>query len=63
VAGVALFLLGGGLMRGMVYGVVTDDPLTIVAVAMVVVFVALGAVWRPAKMATRINPAAALRAD
>lgn len=61
--GVVAFLLGGGLMRRMVYGVVTNDPVTIVAVALAVGLLALTAVWQPARMATRIDPAAALRAD
>jgi ABC-type antimicrobial peptide transport system permease subunit len=63
VAGLLLFGLASGLMRGMVYGIATLDPATLVGVACVVGMVALAGTWIPARMATQVDPAAALRAD
>ncbi|MGH7586156.1 MAG: ADOP family duplicated permease [Gemmatimonadales bacterium] len=63
VVGMLAFTLASGLMRRMVYGVATLDAVTLVAVALVVGLVTLLATWAPARMATRVDPAAALRAE
>jgi putative ABC transport system permease protein len=53
----------GRAMQGMLYGVTTHDPLTFLAVPCVLTAIALLACWLPARRATRIDAAAALRAD
>jgi predicted permease len=63
VAGIVVFALASGLMRGMVYGIGTLDLVTMVGVALVVGIVTLAGTWAPARMATRVDPAAALRAE
>jgi predicted permease len=63
--GTALGLAGAlGLARflkGFVFGVSATDPATFVAVAACIAFVALAASYVPARRATKIDPAAALR--
>jgi putative ABC transport system permease protein len=51
------------LMRSLVYGVGTLDPLTFVSVPIVLVAVALAACWVPARRAARLDPIAALRQE
>jgi putative ABC transport system permease protein len=50
-------------LSGLLYGVRPGDPLTFVAVALLLGGVAVGAAWRPARRAAGIDPATALRAD
>jgi putative ABC transport system permease protein len=49
------------LMSTMLFGVTSHDPLTFVAVAMVLIGVALFASYVPALRATRVDPVVALR--
>ena len=51
------------LMRRLLFGVSVTDPLTFVAIAMLLVFVALLACWIPARRATTVDPMIALRCD
>ena len=56
-------LLLARLIAGMVYGVSPSDPLTFVAICVLVSAVALLATWLPARRATRVPPAIALGAE
>lgn len=51
------------LMRALLFGVGSYDPLTFVGVATVLGGVALLACWLPARRAARVDPIVALRAD
>ncbi|MGI8497133.1 MAG: ABC transporter permease [Gemmatimonadaceae bacterium] len=66
-AGVAVGLAGAvavaRLLRHVLYGVAVQDPLPYLAVATLLSAVALIACWGPARRATRIDPALALRSD
>jgi len=63
--GVALGLSGAAaltrLMKTMLFEMSATDPLTFVVVAALLAFVALLACWIPARRATKVDPAVALR--
>jgi putative ABC transport system permease protein len=63
VIGVIAALAATGLATRLLHGVAPRDPLTFVGVVALLVLVALGASWLPARRATRVDPIAALRAD
>jgi len=61
--GVALSLAAGRVLRDQLYGVTAQDPVTLVAVAMMLLVVALVATLVPAIRAIRVAPARALAAE
>jgi putative ABC transport system permease protein len=61
--GVGGALLGSRLIRGMLFGIAPQDPVTLAAVAVVMAAIGVGACWLPARRAARIDPAVAMRAQ
>jgi ABC-type antimicrobial peptide transport system permease subunit len=51
------------LLNSLLYGVRAWDPVTFVAIVLLVSIVAFLAAWLPARRATRIDPVVALRAE
>jgi predicted permease len=62
-AGVVGALAASRLMRGLLFEVAPNDPLTLTAVALLLAAVGLAACWLPAARAARVDPAIALRAE
>lgn len=60
-AGVLTALLIGRVIRGLLFGVAPQDPLTIVSVTVAVLFVGAIACYIPAARTTKLDPMAALR--
>jgi len=54
---------GAGMMKSMLYGVSTSDPITFTCVALLLFGTALVACWIPARRASRVEPMIALRAE
>jgi ABC-type lipoprotein release transport system permease subunit len=63
VIGVIGALGAAQLAASVLYGVAPRDPLTFAGVIGLLLVVALGASWLPARRATQVDPIAALRAD
>jgi putative ABC transport system permease protein len=61
VAGSALSLIATKYLQSMIFGVTAHDPVTFGGVALLLLLVAVGASWIPARRATRIDPLVALR--
>ncbi len=61
VVGVGGALLLTRLVRTMLYGIQANDPATIAAGCSLLLLVALGASWIPARRAARVQPMEALR--
>ncbi len=61
VLGVAGALLATRVIQGLLFGVAPHDPVTLGAVALVMLAVGIGACWLPARRAARVDPAVAMR--
>jgi ABC-type antimicrobial peptide transport system permease subunit len=61
--GIVLAAFGTRLLRSFLFGVESADPLTYGAVALALTAIALASAWIPARRATRVRPADALRAE
>jgi len=59
--GVAGSLIGTRLIRGLLFGVTPNDPVTLVGVTVMMMLVGVAACWLPALRAARIDPAVAIR--
>jgi len=62
-AGVLCFAFTSRLVKSFLYGVEVRDPLTLFGVCALLIAVAAAACYVPARRATKVDPAAALRAE
>jgi putative ABC transport system permease protein len=63
VLGLVLSVLLSRLLSQLLFGIDAFDPLTFVAVPLVMVVTGLLAAWVPARRASRVNPVSALRSE
>ena len=61
--GLGIFASLSRLLESQVYGVSTMDPATLAGVSVLLVIAALVGAWLPARRATRVDPATALRME
>jgi len=62
-AGLPLSLAAGGAIRRYLFGVESEDAVTLTVASIVVIMAAMLAAWLPARRAPRIDPIAALRIE
>jgi len=62
-AGLVLYAMAAPFLRAFLYGVTASDPVTLVGVTVALVATASLASWFPARRASRVDPAEALRAE
>ncbi|MEZ2347810.1 ADOP family duplicated permease [Terriglobus sp. RCC_193] len=60
-AGIVLTLLGGQLVRNMLYGIAPSEPMSLAVAIVSLTTIALAAGYVPARRASRVNPMQALR--
>ena len=63
ICGLIIAFGGARMMKSMLYGVSTSDPITFTCVALLLFGIALLACWIPARRASRVEPMIALRAE
>ena len=63
VGGFALYALAAPFLRAFLYGVTTNDPLTLIGATLALIGTASLASWLPARRAARVDPVEALRAE
>jgi putative ABC transport system permease protein len=61
--GLVLFALIARFLRSFLFGVAPSDPLTLASASLMLVAIATLATWIPARRASRVDPADALRAE
>ena len=54
-------IIASRLIRGLLFGITPNDPVTLLGVALLMAAVGIGACWLPAMRASRIDPAIAIR--
>jgi len=59
--GVALALCGGRAASSLLYGLKANDPFTLALAVILLAAIGLGAIFMPARRASRLDPMAALR--
>jgi putative ABC transport system permease protein len=59
--GMAVLVLGGSALEGLLFGVRASDPVTMILVGVILTAVAILAAWAPAWRAARVDPIEALR--
>jgi len=62
-AGLVIFALVARFIRSLLFGVAPSDPLTLIAVSLVLIAIAALASWLPARRASKVDPMIALRAE
>lgn len=62
-AGLALFALVARFLRSLLFGVAPGDPVALGAASLILIVIAALATWIPARRASRVDPAEALRAE
>jgi ABC-type antimicrobial peptide transport system permease subunit len=55
--------MASNAIRGLLFGVAPHDPMTFVAVAVLMAVIGIAACWIPALRAARIDPAIAMRSE